>query len=397
MLQAVNKNGRYITLATMKREVVQNLRKGGERFYCPVCKSPVIIKAGNQMIAHFAHQSSLDCLSREGGEGIEHEHGKLQLYEWLRRHNMDVRLEAYLREIQQRPDILLSVNNKQIAIEYQCARIATEEIQKRNRGYKAAGIFPIWIVGANHFRRYSANSFKLDQFTRQFIHQHTSETPSVLYYFHPYTSQFSTIQDIFIVKNTTAVGKITVTALHKMKFPDLFHLNIFSAKEKLKLWLKEKRQFRLRPRNKLYGDELTWSKWLYYKGLHPQIIPSAIHLPVHSQHLMKSPLWNWQSKIVLEIIVPLPIDATFSIDLCIHLLKNQIISNAAFPLIATSTNPIEQYLNLLEQLNYVQSVSTGIYQKKRQFHFYKNVEDAIKGDEQLLGKLTFQNLGKIQA
>ncbi|WP_087973296.1 competence protein CoiA [Oceanobacillus rekensis] len=397
MLQAINKNGTYTTLATMEREAIIKLRIGGEKFYCPVCESPVIIKAGNQMIAHFAHKTSTNCPSREGGEGIYHEQGKLILYQWLMRHNIDVRLEAYIQEIKQRPDILLTISDKKIAIEYQCARIPVDEIRKRNKGYKAAGIFPIWIIGANQFKRYNATSFKLDQFTRQFIHQYSSDTPQVLYYFDPHTFQMATIYDVFITKSSKAIGKINITSINQMNFTDLFQFTNFSSQEKLNLWVKEKRHFRLKPGNNFYGDEFTWRKWLYYKGTHPQNLPSVIYLPVSSQHQMQTPLWNWQSKLCLEIIHPLPIETTFSIESCKHLLKTRILSNSAFPLIVSSTDPIEQYFNILEQLSYIHTISPGIYQKKKQFDFYKNVEEAINGDNNLLQQLFFQNLGKIQA
>lgn len=397
MLQAINRNGTYITLATMKQEAIIKLRKEGEKFYCPVCESSVIIKAGNHMIAHFAHQSNTDCPSREGGESIYHEQGKLLLYQWLRRHIIDVRLEAYLQEIKQRPDILLNINNKKIAIEYQCARIAAGEIWNRNKGYIAAGIIPIWIIGANQFTRYNATSFKLDQFTRQFIHQYSSDTPLMLYYFHPYTFQIATIHDIFITKNTKAIGKINITSLNLINFLDLFQFTNFSPKEKLNLWIKEKRHFRLNPGRNFYGDELTWRKWLYFKGLHPQNLSSVIHLPVSSQHQMKTPLWNWQSRLLLEIIHPLRIGANFTVESCKYLFKTRILSSTAFPLISSSTHPIEQYLNILERLKFIQTVSPGIYQKKRQFSSYKNVEEAINGDYNLLQQLFFQNMGKIQA
>ncbi|MFP3490512.1 competence protein CoiA family protein, partial [Staphylococcus sp. SIMBA_130] len=76
-------------------------------------------------------------------------------------------LEVYLPEIQQRPDIFITWNNRRIAIEYQCARISGEIIRKRPHGHRSSGIIPIWIAGATLFTRYQANSFRIDQFTKQ--------------------------------------------------------------------------------------------------------------------------------------------------------------------------------------------------------------------------------------
>ncbi|WP_249870114.1 competence protein CoiA [Oceanobacillus saliphilus] len=397
MLQAKNKNGSVLTLASLKREAIEKIRGEGETFYCPVCENPVIMKAGNKMVPHFAHQSSSDCPSREGGEGIYHEQGKLLLYHWFKKYKMEVTLEAYLSEIQQRPDILLSVNSKKIAVEFQCARISTEEIRQRNEGYKAAGIFPIWIVGANNFTRYGANSFRIDQFTCQFIHQHTSESPQIVYYFHPHTSQIAIISHILIARNSKAIGKINVKALEQMKFQEMFQLNFFSQKEMLDQWIKEKRNFRLRPVKRLYGNELTWRKWLYDKGFHTQNLPSVIFLPVNSQHRMKTPLWNWQSKICMEIIDPVPIGGTFSIQNCKHIFKNQILKPSLFPLISSIENPIDQYLHLLEQLNYIQKISATTFKKIQHLQRYKTIEEAMNGDQLLLQQLFSHNLDKIRA
>src|SRR5699024_2794949 len=125
----------------------------------------VIVKAGDKVIPHFAHQSKSNCPSGEGGEGPYHEKGKLLLFNWLRSQNLDVKLEKYIKEINQRPDILLKVNKKLIAIEYQCTRIPVEQIRLRNRGYKKAGITPIWILGAKRFSRRARDEITIDDYT----------------------------------------------------------------------------------------------------------------------------------------------------------------------------------------------------------------------------------------
>ncbi|WP_010649994.1 competence protein CoiA [Oceanobacillus massiliensis] len=397
MLQAINKNGRVTTLAIMKREVIEKMKKEGEKFYCPVCKQPVIMKAGIKMIAHFAHQSISDCPSSEGGEGIYHEQGKLILYEWLKKHAMNVQLETYLPLIKQRPDILLSINDKKIAIEFQCARIPNEEIRKRNQGYKSAGIIPIWIVGANQFNRYNQNSLKMDLFTRQFLHQFSQDSPLAIYFFDPSTAHIAIVQDVFITNNTRAIGKIKIMPLKQLKFPDLFQFNLFSPIELMHLWSDEKRQFRLRTSQRLYGAEFSWRKWLYSKGYHPQNLPSAVHLPITSQHQMNTPLWNWQSKICLEIIHPHPIGGLISLEYIAHVLKTRTHSAASYPLIHSITHPIEQYFRTLENAGILQRVSSNSFQKLQQFSFYKHVEDAIKADNLLLQQLILQNSDKIRA
>src|SRR5699024_4561598 len=88
------------------------------------------------------------CDIKKRGEGEYHYKGKLLLYEWLKSQQKDVKLEAYIPEIKQRPDLLLTVKNKQIAIEFQCATIDPQIIFQRNKGYRRANIIPILILGA---------------------------------------------------------------------------------------------------------------------------------------------------------------------------------------------------------------------------------------------------------
>lgn len=397
MLQAKMADGTYVMLATMKRDKIELLKKQSVQFYCPVCHKRVIIKAGTKLIAHFAHQSKSNCPSNEGGEGMYHEQGKLLLYQWLTRHTIDVSLEAYIPDIQQRPDILITLNQKKIAIEYQCSRISPKTIRERTEGYKSIGITPIWIVGATHFKRYKANSFKVDHFIRQLIHQFTSINPQTIYFFDPYTSQFAILQDIFLTKNTRAIGKITISSLEDLTFPDLFQKNHLSTMELANLWKKEKRHFRLRTVANLYGEELTWHRWLYAKGYHPEHLPSVILLPILSQHRMKLPLWNWQSKICLEVIDPLPIDHIVNTEKCRQILRKSTLNSNDFPLITPNQDPIAEYLNTLASLNLLERISATAFKKKQPLQFYKNVEDAISGDARLVQQLILSKSDKIQA
>src|SRR5699024_6149436 len=132
MLQAKSHHGVLVTLAALTKAGIDP-QKAEQQYYCPVRKRQVIIKAGSRMITHFAHKSTLHCSSSEGGEGPYHEQGKLLLYQWLKSQHLQEELEAHLHEINQRPDLLLTINEKKIAIEFQCARIPIGQIKQRNK------------------------------------------------------------------------------------------------------------------------------------------------------------------------------------------------------------------------------------------------------------------------
>lgn len=387
MLQAKLNNGSLITLATLTKEEILQIKKRQEVFYCPLCSSQVIMKAGTKMIPHFAHLSSVDCLSHEGGEGPYHEQGKLLLYQWLKSQRLNVTLEAYIPEISQRPDLLLVLNEKRIAIEYQCARIPIEQIRHRNKGYKRAGITPIWIIGATRLKRQTKNHVKIDQFTRHFINQFSPADPQILFYFCPHTLQFITIQDLYFTGMGQAIGKIQSAKLHQINFKEIFKKYPFSKREILQLWKKEKRQFRLKQRKRLYGSELAWHQWLYLKRTHVELLPSIIHLPIASQHRMNSPTWNWQSRLCIDLLDPLQLSDHFSLHSCKQLLQKHINHSASFPLIASTEDPIEHYLQFLALLKIIEQQSSGHYQKIKTIRFHKNINAALIGDNDVIRQL----------
>ncbi|RKQ32629.1 competence protein CoiA [Oceanobacillus halophilus] len=397
MLQAKLKNGHVLTLAKLTVSEIQEFKEKKEAFFCPTCMKPVMIKAGPKMIPHFAHYSSENCPSQEGGEGTYHEQGKLLLFNWLKSQNLNVELEAYISSIQQRPDILLTINNKKIAIEYQCARLKVDQVQKRNKGYLKAGIVPIWILGANRFQRQTGNHIKLDSFTQQFIHRFTPELPTILYYFCPHTHQLISVQDLFFTRGNQALGKFYIKHINQSQFTDLFKMKRFSKHELMKRWKKEKERFRTWPRRKIYGSELAWHQWLYLNKMHIELLPSIVYLPIPSQYLMRTPLWNWQSRICMDFLSPLPVGAEFSILSVNFLLRNQLQSSSTFPLIQSSHHPIKQYFQLLTYLEIIQPTTEFTYKKLQSIQLHSNIHDALKQDEMVLNKIIHKRTNKIQA
>ncbi|RYG72112.1 hypothetical protein EU245_11525 [Lentibacillus lipolyticus] len=394
MLQAKTKDGKLVTLASMTRQEITMLKKS-DKFFCPTCSRKVIARAGTKVIPHFAHEAKTDCPAQEGGEGAYHEKGKLLLYQWLKGQKLHVLLEPYIPEIGQRPDLLLRLKNRTIAFEYQCARIPAEHVAKRSRGYVRAGIIPIWILGATNFHRSGQQQLKVNQFHLPFVHQFSSDFPHTLYFFCPNTLQFISFQDLHFFTLHHVLGKWTIRKLNEMVFTDLFHVSRFTRGQLLQSWKQKKRSFRLRAPGNLHGRELTWHQWLYARHASRQSLPSPIYLPVASQHLMKTPPWDWQSRLCLDIIAPLGSGDSFHYNACTHLLRNHLHPSSLFPLLSKPENPITAYLKQLEHLQMIRKTSASRYTKKRPFSFYEHVEDAVDGDDLLMVQLMKQNSGMI--
>lgn len=380
MLRAQTKEGKFVTLALLPKQQIDELRKG-EKFYCPECKGDVIVRAGPKVIPHFAHRTTSQC-SHRGGEGAYHQRGKLLLFRWLQNQRIQVTLEQYLPEIKQRPDLLIEIGSKTIAIEYQCATIPIIEIRKRNEGYKRLNITPIWILGANLYKRLSNHHLYVNSFIRQFIHQFTSDFPTTLFYFCPHKKIFAIVHHVFMTSANRALVTQTFSHLKHTHFRRLFSIDSFSKKQLYTSWKKEKRTFRLRTGN-AYGAERKWRNWLYEKGIYHHMLPSIVYLPVASQCKMKVPLWNWQSRFIIEFIHPLAIGRMFSVHDAIRFIQPFQHKNNQFPLLSISC-PMKEYLLSLCELAVIEQKSNTIFIKKQEIIFYNHIEEAIRGDDELL-------------
>ena len=129
-------------------EASRNLCKADD-YQCPSCKSPVHLKVGAIMRPHFGHYQNANCDVFSEGETAEHIQGKLQLKQWLEDQEIPVELEAYLPGLRQRPDLLATIDNRKIALEFQCSQIPIYKIAERTQGYLNNGYEVIWVLGDN--------------------------------------------------------------------------------------------------------------------------------------------------------------------------------------------------------------------------------------------------------
>lgn len=382
MLQAKTKDGTLIIPAKLTRTELEKARR--KTFYCPVCHERVILKAGQHVIPHFAHYARKNCPTSHGGEGPYHEQGKLILYQWLKSQHLSVKLEPYLRSIQQQPDILLTIDQKKIAIEFQCSRISTKIIQARNDGYKKLNIEPIWILGKELLKYRSKRTILLDSFTKQFLHQFSPSFPLTLFYFCPIKEVFIQVQHIHLLKQTSAYAQLHLTHLSQINFLDLFDEQIFHKNRFLNHLEREKRNFRIYPMNSRNGRTLAWYNWLYKKQTHVQFLPPHVYLPVPSQIYMKTPLWDWQSRLCLDIVHPTRINEHIHLSFCQNYFKHVKKPLSIFPLIKHLPEPIFAYLKLLESFNIVKQVDKQTFIKTKPFNFPNHVEQAVTTDRKLL-------------
>jgi len=120
---------------------------------CPVCNGDIVYKNGEFKIAHFAHKANDNCMLKyHEPETEEHLNGKKKIYEILKNNKLikNLKIEAWIPETKQRPDIYFEFDSKRYVIEYQCSPISTE-YSERHLLYKMANINDIWILGTEKY------------------------------------------------------------------------------------------------------------------------------------------------------------------------------------------------------------------------------------------------------
>lgn len=375
MLQAYNERGELVIASLYSKKEVERLRK--ESFYCPECRQSVILRAGPKVIPHFAHKSTHACQSHESGESLYHKRAKLFLYQWLRKQFSKVYLEHYIKNIKQRPDLLCQVKNRKLAIEFQSAMVPIREIQKRTEGFVQEKVQPIWILGKKLMKRvgYKNNSFWLSDFLQSFIMRYSQHGLPRLLFFCPEEKYFLILTDLYLLTSREAVAYEKIIPLHKARFQNLFQ-NVFLNQSFIyEQLIQKKRKFRLAP-YRIKGNELTFRKWLYQKGFHVEQLPATIYLPIRSQHKMKVPLWDWQTKLVLNLLHPLKIGQRVRLKDC----QKEVEPYVKKSFMNCFNRVIEEYFVYLEKARLFTKDKEGSWRKLRDFVFHRYIEDSLRSD-----------------
>jgi competence protein CoiA len=371
LLSARSENGMVVVLPLIEKREMEGLKK--MNFYCPMCQEKVMMKVGEKVIPHFAHYHNSDCPNMEKGESLYHENGKLDLYRWLCNKGIEARLEVYIQKIKQRPDILVKWKGHYYAIEFQCATISEEIFHQRTNGYMRIGIIPIWILGHKRVNRVGPNCLRLSGFDRNFFRKWTREqaSPSLITYC-PQNKYLTIYSNPYSLKSKEYVQS-TVLHLKEASFTDIFQTNPLQFSNLLSLWLPEKIRFRSFRSDFVSREDKQYLRFLYSRGLHPQFLPSIIHLPVPSQYLLKESVYMWQSKIVLDNIDPLQ--------------KGEPISGSNFSDQYINVKPLLEYFHLLSLIGVLKRVNKNEFIKSKPIQFHKTVDEAINHDKLIIKQI----------
>ena len=212
-------NELFILNSSMPLATLHLLRKS-KKFYCPLCKQKLLFKIGSLKIPHFAHFSKSHCddfFSERESE--THLKGKEQLYNLFKSLNLDAKLEAYITNIQQRPDILLKDDdNSMFAIEFQCSSISQESLIRRNTGYREENISPVWIPNTpTNITRSGIQKISLSKNVQQFT-LCSKHHPYIMTY-NPTVRQFFYISNLIFLQGNSFLSKVQTISVTHQQFP----------------------------------------------------------------------------------------------------------------------------------------------------------------------------------
>ena len=124
MLTAKGIDGKLYTLPEKLSAEMISLIKRAQPYYCPCCDTELVLKAGSIKIPHFAHKSNASCDASSEPESTYHLLAKRKLFAWFTSYGYDAVLEGYIPTIKKRADILVRVDEKKYAVEFQCSTIS---------------------------------------------------------------------------------------------------------------------------------------------------------------------------------------------------------------------------------------------------------------------------------
>lgn len=386
LLTAKLSNGVIISLAEAHSfAFLQQLRQQ-ERFYCRQCEERVILKLGSKRIPHFAHEKGSTCLEQYERESQYHLAGKLRLYEWLKNLGLTPRLECYFPEIQQRADVVFTLEGKTYCVEYQCSQISEEAFMKRTKGYQKHSLQPLWILGGNNINRKSSQKISLSAFQYLFLRKSSSEQwyiPS----FCPQINKFIIITNIMplSVKNSFAnffAKPLDSDSLNYILNPPP------SPEPSLKEWREEMKHYKTSLLMNKTFFKSPFFKELYSRALNPQLMPPYVGIPLSLAPVIEEPPFIWQAYFFIDVLYGRKPGQEISFSeaylAVLKRIKKKHLHLRGLPNVKKTLFPfvLQEYLQCLKDTGVIKREGKKTFSLCEDVVAVRNMEDFAKEEEQ---------------
>lgn len=386
MLTAVDESGMIISLAEkIEKDEILKWRRN-KSFFCPLCNEKLLIKAGEIRIVHFSHKKNSNCTSAFAEpESIQHLEGKRDLHQFFTHMGLDTSLEYYVHEIQQRPDLLVTYQNKKYAIEYQCSPISRDLLRARTNGYKEADITPIWILGGLPFHKKHSTIYELTDFLFSLAIVRDGVGLSILSY-KPDNKMIYLLTGIAPITSRKVNAAIHSVPLQQLTFPLHIQPSALNHSNRSR-WIREKNKWLA---NKVrYGDLLkdTFLKAVYMSGENPFLLPFICGIPsVHLENFQSHPC-EWQLFIYIDCLKRLQLGQKISLKFVLQKIRIRIkmrdILIRQFPLDSSSSweETVAKYMELLVDQEYFLRIGEDLFELIKTISVPKTHEEAVKAEE----------------
>lgn len=362
LVALTDQNERLVLQTSIPKDKLRQLRNERE-FYCPQCKNNVHLKIGAIKIPHFAHKTKSACEAFfSEGESEQHLLGKEHLYQLFLQLGYEVELESYIRNLKQRPDLLVKTKDgKLFAIEFQCSNISKEYLQARNSGYQLENIQSIWIPNTPQRLNLSAGMMivSLSEQFQQFVLS-TKNQRYILSY-NPHKKQFIYFTNLLHIKDNQYLCKVQKMPLEQQMFP--FYLPKKLTRNEFLYYFKTYLDSKVRFLNNRVlisrkGVNDLFLRSVYELRLSFSSIPTFIGVPIKGNESLKVFAVEWQAALFYF--------AHFN-RVEISNLDRQVIEYflkwAKLDISEDSILIISDYINLLKQLN-IQHIYSSVENDK---------------------------------
>ena len=311
LLTALTATGKQVVLTRqMSLPSLRQWRKN-ETFHCPQCKEQLLLKVGDIVIPHFAHLQQSTCRnSFSEGESPTHLLGKTHLYELFSHHQLPTEMEPYLSDIRQRPDLLVTFQDQQVPIEFQCSTIPITLIEERNAGYNSLDMSPIWIIVTPtniQTSKASVITTRIPHFEQHFIRQLESSSnkqATVFLTYNPLHQQFHYFSHLIHLRGTTYVMCHSIMRVKHQTIP--FSIPATPTPEDIKQMMRHYKS----ARQKHLGSVSTYNqrginhrflRACYEMRIQPSELPSWIGVPTVGQEAFTEIDCEWQLLLIAVI------------------------------------------------------------------------------------------------
>lgn len=277
------------------------------RYFCPVCDTPVVLKAGSVKMPHFSHHHILQC-SRYlyKRESLLHLKLKHDLYLQLNPY-YNTAMEYYLESIEQIPDILIEHH---LALEIQLSRISPELILSRTRGYSKLGIQVMWLLDEKELKQEGVmiylNHFQLSTMISGIIYTVNTDTLHITAWHIGHTAGLNR----FLFKKEQIELRELLTYGKSDVWDETYTLTKGTVK---KIIEREKAQ------KSVLNPTLTY---MYQLGLTPDTLPAFLYITsFEERYIINSPI-EWKLYIYYHLSIGI-----FDREKFFHFIKLRAISD----------------------------------------------------------------------